>query len=94
LKWGYYVALLALSVLQPTNHPGFLVFDEPGQQEIEWDTIWDSMVALLQWSADNLSGGQQMLIATSEPLHRVQEAVAARAATILPFEGFILRALE
>jgi hypothetical protein len=32
LKWAYHLALMELSRTHATNHPGFIVFDEPRQQ--------------------------------------------------------------
>ncbi len=31
LKWAYHLALMELSRTDSTNHPGFVVFDEPRQ---------------------------------------------------------------
>ena len=36
LKWAYYLSCLELISDFSTNHPGLVVFDEPGQQEIEF----------------------------------------------------------
>jgi hypothetical protein len=32
LKWAYHISLMELSRTYVTNHPGFVVFDEPRQQ--------------------------------------------------------------
>jgi hypothetical protein len=34
LQWAYLLSLLNVGVLESTNHPGFLVFDEPQQQSV------------------------------------------------------------
>jgi predicted nucleic acid-binding Zn-ribbon protein len=34
LQWAYLLSLLNVGVLEATNHPGFLVFDEPQQQSV------------------------------------------------------------
>ena len=34
LQWAYLLGLLNVGVLESTNHPGFLVFDEPQQQSV------------------------------------------------------------
>ena len=34
LQWAYLLSLLNVGVLESTNHPGFLIFDEPQQQSV------------------------------------------------------------
>jgi len=34
LQWAYLLSLLSVGVLESTNHPGFLIFDEPQQQSV------------------------------------------------------------
>jgi predicted nucleic acid-binding Zn-ribbon protein len=34
LQWAYLLSLLNVGVVEPTNHPGFLIFDEPQQQSV------------------------------------------------------------
>jgi hypothetical protein len=34
LQWAYLLSLLNVGVLESTNHPRFLVFDEPQQQSV------------------------------------------------------------
>jgi hypothetical protein len=34
LQWAYLLGLLKVGVLEPTNHPRFLIFDEPQQQSV------------------------------------------------------------
>jgi len=34
LQWAYLLSLLNVGVLENTNHPGFLIFDEPQQQSV------------------------------------------------------------
>lgn len=62
LKWAYQLALLELDRTTTTSHPGFLVFDEPRQQE----TAKVSFKSLLQRASSAGSAGQQVIFATSE----------------------------
>jgi hypothetical protein len=90
LKWAYYLALLSLSRRRATNHCGLVIFDEPGQQEIEIS----SLQALLQWSARSLDDDQQLIIATSEPLVALREILGGAAVNLITFDGFILQPLR
>jgi predicted nucleic acid-binding Zn-ribbon protein len=89
LKWAYYLALLSVTTRRKTNHPGFVIFDEPGQQEIETQ----SLLALLTWSADKLDDDQQAIIATSESLTNIAEALRGKKVTLINFDSFILQPL-
>ena len=62
LKWAYQLALLELARTEKTNHPGFVVFDEPRQQE----TAKVSFDQLLQRASEAKTAGQQVIFATSE----------------------------
>lgn len=88
LKWSYILALMELSKMFETNHAGFAVFDEPGQQQMrELD-----LAAFLAASAKGAGTERQILVTTSEVLERVNVALENVEATIHSFEGFILRA--
>ncbi len=89
LKWAYYLGLMSIAGRNKTNHPNLVVFDEPGQQEIEPE----SFVALLQKASADIADDQQLIIATSESLATVRRAVAKNA-RIVNFDGFILRPLS
>lgn len=66
LMWAYYLGLLELDRIHHTNHPGFLVFDEPRQQEARQV----SFERLLERAAYAKKHGQQVIFATSEePQH-------------------------
>ena len=64
LKWAYYLSLLSVASARTTNHCGMVVFDEPGQQEMEVS----SLHAFLKWSTESISDFQHVIVATSEPL--------------------------
>lgn len=88
LKWSYILGLLQLSKRFETNHVGFAVFDEPGQQQMrELD-----LAAFFAASAEGAGVERQILVTTSEVLERVSAALENVDATIHSFEGFILKA--
>jgi hypothetical protein len=89
LKWAYYLALLSISRRRTTNHCGLVIFDEPGQQEIEIS----SLQALFQWSARSLDDNQQLVIATSESLVALHEILGSSSVNLITFDGFILQPL-
>lgn len=89
LKWAYYLALMSLARRTRTNHPGIVIFDEPGQQEIEKI----SFLELLKWSSKTADSQQQTVISTSEVLETVQAAIGGRTANLIHFDDFILKAL-
>lgn len=90
LKWAYYVSLLEIMEAGGTNHPGLVVFDEPGQQEIEAESLY----SLMRWSAQSLASDQQLIMATSEPLEKLREALSGTDANIVSFDGFILQPMS
>lgn len=64
--WAYLLGLLEVGDREDTNHPGFLVFDEPRQQSAK-DV---SFAALLKRAAHDAN--RQVIFATSEDLGRLQ----------------------
>ena len=89
LKWAYYLALMSLARRKRTNHPGIVIFDEPGQQEIEKVSFFE----LLKWSSETADSQQQTVISTSEVLGTVRTAIGGRTANLIHFDDFILKAL-
>jgi hypothetical protein len=89
LKWAYLLSFLKLGQEMTTNHPGFLVFDEPGQQEV--DPV--SFGALVQWVASACSEGQ-VIFATSEAPEAWEGALVGHKVNILRREGYILKRLD
>ena len=89
MKWAYYLAMLSLSQRASTNHCGLIIFDEPGQQEIEPP----SLQALINWAGQNLRDDQQVIIATSESLDSLRQGLRDAGANVITFEGFILQPL-
>jgi hypothetical protein len=86
LKWAYLLAAFELGRDQRTNHPGLLIFDEPGQQEIDSTSLF---AFLKRATADTQSRGQ-VIVSTSEPLPLVQSQMSGKA-RIIDFPGFILQ---
>jgi hypothetical protein len=80
--------LVELSKRWDTNHCGLVVFDEPGQQEIEAP----SLQAFIELAARNISN-RQVVLASSEELPHIKVAIAGTDANLITFEGFILQPL-
>jgi predicted nucleic acid-binding Zn-ribbon protein len=87
LKWALYLALLTVAQNNDTNHFGLVIFDEPGQQEIEGESLF----AMLNWAAENLVTEQQLVVATSEPIEAIRNQVRVQNSNIVSFDGFILQ---
>lgn len=67
LVWSYVLGLVEVSRQVSSNHPGFLVMDEPGQHEMEKD----SLRQLLSRASLAAESGQQIILATSMPFEEV-----------------------
>ncbi len=88
LKWAYYLALLELTASHSTNHPGLVIFDEPGQQQMKELDLGTFVGRAAAATRDN----QQIIIATSQSKQFVTDALAAGGrANVLTFRGFVLR---
>lgn len=89
--WSYLISLFSLREKFLTNHPGFLVFDEPRQQEANKL----SFAGLLRGASHTSSSGQ-IIFATSEEEDTLKEALDGCDYTLLSFspaKGKILRKL-
>lgn len=89
LKWAYYLAIVAIAQRYTLNHLGFVVFDEPGQQQMK-DVDLDEM---LSWSSKNVDGHFQVIVTTSQMREKVRQAIVGSTATFHPIDGFILKPL-
>ncbi|HEX2093373.1 MAG TPA: AAA family ATPase [Longimicrobiaceae bacterium] len=90
LKWAYQIGLLEVGkVFITTNHPGVLIFDEPGQQDVEKPSFRE----LLRHAAQIAEGGQQIIFATSEDFYNLQELIADTPSRVVRFDGFVLHQL-
>jgi DNA-binding NarL/FixJ family response regulator len=77
-----------LSMALPTNHPGLVIFDEPGQQQMkELD-----LGIFVRRTAAAARENRQIIIATSQSKSFVAGALSAGArANLLTFQGFLLQ---
>ena len=89
LKWAYHLALLELSRTDTTNHPGFVVFDEPRQQAAREI----SFQRLLERAASAKAAGQQVIFATSEDRGRLEGFLNRIDCTYRAFDGYIVKPL-
>lgn len=90
--WSYLISLFSLRERFRTNHPGFLVFDEPRQQEANKF----SFAGLLR-GASSAAGSGQIIFATSEEEDVLKKALNGCKYTLRSFspdEGKILRKLK
>lgn len=87
LVWAYLVGLLEVAREFDTYHPGFLALDEPGQQEVNDD----SLRALFARLARSRDAGQQVLVATSKPANELNNLLGDSAAKVNDFVGHTLR---
>lgn len=90
LKWAYYLSILIVCRDLGGNHIGFLVFDEPGQQQMKEVDL----STMLQWVARNVSDKMQVNISTSENRDRVRSALGGSLATLREFEGYVLKPIS
>lgn len=89
LKWAYHLALLELARTYTTNHPGFVVFDEPRQQAAREV----SFQRLLERASCAKASGQQVIFATSEDRGRLEGFLKHIDCTYRAFDGYIVKPL-
>jgi hypothetical protein len=89
LKWAYQLGLLELARTERTNHPGFVVFDEPRQQE----TAKISFKSLLERASKAKMAGQQVIFATSEDRDELERFLSTVDCQFPVFQGRIVRRL-
>jgi hypothetical protein len=85
--WSYLSGLLELSRTNNTNHPGFLVFDEPKQQS----TRDLSFSELLKRSSRAIDFNQQVIFATSQDRRSLKNMLSGVKHHYLEYDGRILR---
>ena len=90
MKWAYLLGMLQLGHECGTNHPGFLILDEPRQQETERM----SFDALIRAAATSAGTSRQVLFATSERREDLLEGLRGTEANLIRFEGLIIRPLS
>ncbi|MEU5786190.1 hypothetical protein ABZ754_00485 [Micromonospora purpureochromogenes] len=84
--WAYLIGLMEVAEKLLTNHPGFLVFDEPRQQS----TKGLSFQALLRRAAHDAKAGQ-ILFATSEELGSLTDMLAGLDFRLHVIDGYLLK---
>jgi len=82
--WAYLLGLVEVGELANTNHPGFLVFDEPRQQSAK-DV---SFAALLKRAAQKAD--RQIVFATSEDLPRLKQMLSGLKHHLHVVDGYLL----
>jgi hypothetical protein len=87
LIWAYLLGLLEVARHTDTNHPGFVIFDEPRQQSA--DPI--SLDAFLARASVAKEHGQQVLLATSEETNLLDPALEGLAHHRVSLDGWLLR---
>jgi hypothetical protein len=90
LKWAYHLALMELSRTHSTNHPGFVVFDEPRQQAAREV----SFQRLLERAATAKAASQQVIFATSENRDRLEGFLKDIDCNYKAFDGYIVKPLS
>ena len=90
LKWAYLLGLLELGCRGGTNHPGFLVFDEPRQQEARLL----SFDALIRRAAAIPNAGAQVIFATSETPAEMGGTLDQVRANVIYRAGLLLKRIE
>ena len=85
--WAYLNGMLEMGRSGGTNHPGFLLFDEPRQQS----TRDVSFVELLRRASTSHSFSQQVIFFTSENLERLQGHLSGLPHSLVPIEGRVIK---
>lgn len=85
--WAYLNGMLEMGRSGGTNHPGFLLFDEPRQQS----TRDVSFIELLRRASSSHSFSQQVIFFTSENLERLQGHLSGLPHSLVPIEGRVIK---
>jgi hypothetical protein len=87
--WAYLLGLLEVGEQFDTNHPGFVVFDEPKQQSAK-----DLSFAALLKRASGGGPNRQVIFATSEPLETLNAMLEDVQHTLHVVDGYLLQKLS
>jgi hypothetical protein len=85
--WAYLVGLLEMSRRFETAHPGVIIFDEPGQQDIS-DASLRSFFRRLSTAS---SYEQQVIVATSKSAQLVRTFTHGVEAALMDIHGYTLK---
>ncbi len=90
--WAYSLALLSVASSNPTNHPGLLMFDEPGQQSSKID----SLRAFFRRAVVMANDQHQIIVTTSEKVDSLNEFLSNIPSTkfILPDGEKLIRPMR
>lgn len=86
--WAYLLGLMEVGEVTDTNHPGFLVFDEPKQQSAK-----DISFAALLRRASLSSDKRQVIFATSEELDHLRSLLDDVGHSLHVVDGYLLKRL-
>jgi hypothetical protein len=84
--WAYLIALMEVGRDPQSHHPGFVVFDEPGQQSTD-RVSFDSLLARASTAGE---AGQQVIVATSEEPDRLASALEGIPHSLRTIPGRLL----
>jgi hypothetical protein len=87
MVWAYLVGLLEMARRFETAHPGLLVLDEPGQQEVREE----SLAALFRRLARSAEYNQQVIVATSKSGAAIASMLNGAEASLTEIEGYALK---
>lgn len=90
LIWGYLLALLELERSHDTNHPGFIIFDEPQQHK----PGQADFAKFLQRASVSKDFAQQVIIATSEETDVLRQLCGEVPYSLIGFEGRTLQKIS
>jgi hypothetical protein len=88
--WAYLTGMLEMGRTNSTNHPGFILFDEPRQQS----TRDVSFIELLRRASTSNSFGQQVIFFTSENLERLKGHLTGMPHSLVAIEGRVIKKLR
>ncbi len=88
LKWAYQLGLMEVAREHAScNHPGFLIFDEPRQQEVEQSSLGELFVR----AAASGTSGQQVIVVTSEEKTTLDRLLQGLDCHYLSFDGYLIK---
>lgn len=87
LIWAYSIGLLDVARSFDVNHPGLLMMDEPGQQQMDRD----SLRALVRRASACGRAGQQVILTTSMPFAELDALQPELGFAVTRFSGRVVR---
>lgn len=87
LKWAYYLALMAVAAPPRGEHPGLVIFDEPGQQAMEAGSLREFFRSAAKFGEK----GQVITAITTEKAASFIDELEKGGAWVKRFSGLILQ---